>query len=49
MVRVQSYTKITFLGFVNKGLKNDVPVSAVGKQNANFATDFTQPGKVILV
>ena len=46
---VQGCTKRLFPGWVNMGWKNCALLPAVGKQNATFESNFTQPWKSLLV
>ena len=46
---VQGCTKRLFPGCVKNGWKNSVLLPAVGKQDAIFSPNFTQPGKCLLM
>ena len=46
---IQGCTKRHFPGCVNMGWKNCVLLPAIGRQNATYSSNFTQPGKSLLV
>ena len=49
LLEVQGCTKRLFPGCVNMGWKNCALLPAAGKQNATYWSNYTQPGKSLLV